>query len=141
MTRLSSLIFRAVLVLLGFVNVLLGINLAFGGIQTLGWQGTTDFLTITKEYEFLIHDSHTRFFGGLYIGIGLYLIAATSNLEKYRMALALIFGITFLGGMARLTIQRSDVVLGPDIIGSLAAELVLMPLLYFWMLRILKART
>jgi len=136
MTLASSNAIRILFIVLGLINIFLGINVAFGGILTLGWQGTTDFVEITDEYVFQLHDSHIRFFGGLYIGIGAFLILGSTNLHKYYTPLTLMLVLMFVGGLARLTMMRPDIIFGPDIIGSLLAELVLMPILIVWLTRI-----
>lgn len=127
--------------LLGSVDVFLGLNLGFGGFLTLGWLGPSDFLEITNQHAYLVQDSHMRFYGGLYVGVGLFLILSATNLAKYRLALNLVFVLAFMGGLARLTMMRSDIIFGPNIIGSLMAELILMPILVFWLSRIVKLNT
>ncbi len=113
--------------------------LDFGGISTLGWQGQTDFFEVTNKNIYLMCDSHIRFFGGLYFGIGLFLLLASTNLKKYQMALHLVFALIFLGGLARFTMMRFDIIFGPDIIASLLTELLLMPILFVWLTRIVKS--
>ena len=139
MSNISSKSFSIVLIVLGALNIFVGINVGFGGIATLGLQGQTEFFEVTDETVFLIRDSHIRYFGGLYFGIGLFLILASTNLRKYHKALNLVFALIFIGGLARFTMMRFDIIFGPDIIGSLLVELVLMPVLYFWLLKILKS--
>ncbi|EBW2353300.1 hypothetical protein C9W97_25490 [Salmonella enterica subsp. enterica serovar Enteritidis] len=63
LTRLVALVTRA--------------NVAFGGILTLGLEGSRDFVTIAKPAEFVIHDSHTRFLAGLWVGIGFLFLASS----------------------------------------------------------------
>jgi hypothetical protein len=96
----------------------------------LGWQEQTKFLEVTNEYGYLMQDSHIRYFGGLYIGVGLFLLLASTNLRKYHAALNLVFALIFMGGLARFMMMRPDIIFGRDIIGSLLAELLLMPILY-----------
>jgi hypothetical protein len=74
------------LVVLGALNVLTGINVGFGGILTLGLQGDTRFLQVPDEQAFLVRDSHTRYFGGPYGGIGQFMILAATNLRRYQSA-------------------------------------------------------
>ncbi len=136
MPMTSATPLRILLIVLGLINIFIGINVAFGGIQTLGWQGQTDFVEIADEYAFLLHDSHIRFFGGIYIGIGAFLVLASADLRKYHTALSLVLILIFMGGLARFTMLRPDIIFGPDIIGSLLAELVLMPVLFVWLRRI-----
>ena len=73
MSSISSKVFRTLLIVLGALNIFIGINIGFGGILTLGWQGQTKFLEVTNEYGYLMQDSHIRYFGGLYVGVGLFL--------------------------------------------------------------------
>jgi len=87
MSDISSKAFRIILIVLGALNVFIGINVGFGGISTLGWQGQKEFFEVTNEYVYLMRDSHIRYFGGLYFGIGLFLLMASANLRKYQIAL------------------------------------------------------
>ena len=130
MNKIASRTLIVLLILLGAVNILIGVNVGFGGIETLGWQGQTRFFEITNEHGFLVQDSHMRYFGGLYSGIGLFLMLAATNLRKYRTALNLVFYLIFMGGLARLTMQRSDIIFSKDILGSIVVELAIMPVLW-----------
>lgn len=130
-TSLTAL--RIVLVLAGAIIIFTGINVAFGGMRTLGWQGESSFFEVTNEHAFLVHDSHIRFLGGLWIGIGLLFVLAQSNLPKHRSALNFAFALVFLGGLTRFSQMHFEITFGPEILGSLLAELVGMPLLYFWL--------
>lgn len=127
---------RVVVALAGLFTIFVGINVAFGGILTLGWMGQTEFLDITDLTQYLVQDSHVRFFGGMYGSAGiLLLVAAVTNLRQYAAAVKVVFVLFFMGGLARFTMLRPDVVFGPAIVGSLAAELILMPILYVWVTR------
>lgn len=123
---------QVVLVLAGLFTVFVGINVAFGGILTLGLLGQTKFLDITDLTQYLVQDSHVRFFGGMYGSAGLLLLIGAINPRKFQAALQVVFILFFMGGLARFTMLRPDVVFGPAIIGSLTAELILMPILYYW---------
>jgi hypothetical protein len=125
--------FRVVLVAVGAFIVFIGINVGFGGIVTLGWQGPTRFLEVTDEQGFLVRDSHMRFFGGLFGGIGLFLMVAATNPRRFRSAVSLVLVLLFTGGLARFSMARLDVILGPDVLGAVLAELVLMPILLVWL--------
>ena len=141
MSITSTRLFSAVLVLLGAANIFLGINAGFGGLQTLGWQGPTQFFQVTDEHLYLVRDSHARFYGGLYIAGGLFLILAASSIRRYAPALALVFAMIFGGGLARLTAMRPDIVFGPDLATSMIVELIAMPLLALWLWRITRTQT
>jgi hypothetical protein len=124
---------RAVLAIAGAFTSFTGLNRALGGMQTMGWQGPADFLQVVVEHEYLIQDNHTRFLGGVWTGVGMLLLVAALDPKRFHPILNFVFAIIFLGGLARFTAMRPEVVFGPDIVGSLAAELVLMPLLFVWM--------
>ena len=134
----ANLTLRAVLVLAGLFTTFTGINIAFGGIATLGWQGVDSFFAITNEHDFLVQDSHVRFLGGVWIGVGLLLSLSPIHLQRCRAALTLVFGLIFLGGLARLGQMNFAVTFGPDVAGSLAAEVIGMPVLYLWLRRALR---
>lgn len=129
----SSLVgLRVVLILAGAFIFVQGINIVFGGMQTLGWLGENNFFVVTNAPAFAIQDSHARFLGGLWLGIGSLFCLASLNVQKYRNALVFACCLVFLGGLARFSQMQWDVTFGPKIIGSLVAELVGMPILYFW---------
>ena len=130
---------RVALVLAGANTVFTGLNRAFGGIATLGWQGSTEFLSVISEHDYLIQDNHNRFLGGVWAAIGLMLIIAPLDLRRFQPVLNFIFALIFVGGLARFTGLRADVVFGPDIVVSLVAELVGMPLLFFWLAKTVKS--
>jgi hypothetical protein len=134
--KISRRSLKVVLALSGVFTIFTGLNRALGGMRTMGWQGATDFLQVISDHEYLIQDNHTRFLGGVWAGIGLLLLLSPLNLKALRPTLNLVFAIIFLGGLARFTAMRPDIVLGPDIVGSLIAELVGMPLLFLWVSRV-----
>ena len=135
-SSMSSMVFRVLIALLGLINIILGLNVALGGLATAGWLGPTDFLQVANEQAYLVQDSHMRFYGGLYTGVGLFLLLASTNLRKYQAALNLVFALIFMGGLARFTMMRPDIIFGPKIIVSLAVELLLMPVFYLWLMKI-----
>ena len=138
MKNASAIGLRVVLTLAGIVIIFTGVNTAFGGMLTLGWQGQTIFFEVTDQHSYLVQDSHIRFLGGLWTGIGLLFIIASSNVEKYQSALKFAFALIFLSGLARFSQMQLDITLGKDIVGSLVVELIGMPLLYFWLSRTVK---
>lgn len=129
---------RVVLATTSAFIVFTGVNIAFGGMLTLGLQGQTDFLTVTSEYGYLAQDSHVRFLGGAWMGIGILFLAATANVQRFLPMLNLACGLIFLGGLTRFSMLRPDIIFGPDVVGSLIAELVLVPILFVWLSRVAK---
>lgn len=133
MSAISSTAFRGVLLILGAISAFVAINVAFGGLATLGWQGPTDYAQVTDPHSYLIRDSHARFYGGVYLGIAAFWILAASNLHKYRVALNLTFMVVFLGGLARLTQQEPSIIFGPELLVSTVVELIGVPALILWL--------
>jgi Domain of unknown function (DUF4345) len=131
----SALIFRGVLFLAGAFIVMTGLNIGLGGMLTLGWQGSNEFVAITDLHAYALQDSHIRFLGGLWLGLGLTLWAGSWSPVRLASALNLTFALIFIGGVTRLISSSPEVIFGPDIVGSLAAELIGMPLLYWWLTR------
>jgi hypothetical protein len=122
---------RAVLALLGLAIIVLGLNVGLGRIQTLGWQGgVTAFVNVTDPAVFAVRDSHVRFIGGVWLAVGLTLLAGAIWLRQLRTVLVAVAGMVVVGGLARLA--------GPlpgDVLASLAFELVGFPLLGWWVWR------
>jgi hypothetical protein len=141
MSTFSTRALSTILIVLGLANIVLGINTGLGGLETLGWQGGATFFQITDEHLYLIRDSHTRFYGGLYIAIGAFLIVAATNTRRYRTGLYLVFGMIFAGGLARLSVLRGDVIFDADLSTSLIIELIGMPLLAIWLRRVVTSAT
>ena len=134
----NAIALRVVLILAGLIIIFTGVNTAFGGMLTLGWQGQTTFFEVTDQHSYLVQDSHIRFLGGLWMGMGLLFIFAARNVERQQNVLKFALVLIFLGGLARFSQMQLDITFGKEIVGSLVAELVGMPLLYFWLSRTLK---
>ena len=94
---------RGVLVVLGAVSAFVSLNVAFGGLETLGLQGPTKYFQVTDHDAFALRNSHARFYGGVYLGLAAFLIVASTNPRKYRTTLNVVFAVIFLGGVSRLT--------------------------------------
>jgi len=128
----SARLLRVVLVALGAVSAFVAVNVAFGGLETLGLQGPTRYFRVTDHDAYLLRDSHARFYGGVYLGIAAFLMIASSNLRKYRSALNVVFALIFLGGVARLTQLEPGVTFGKDLAVSSVVELIGMPAIAAW---------
>lgn len=119
----------------GFI-LFTAVNVAFGGMATLGLQGSSTFFVVTDSSAFQGQDSHVRFFGGVWLAIGLVFAAGAWRLQTMKPALMICCGLIFLGGLARFTAMRPEVMFGPQLVGSVAAELAGMPLLALWLSRV-----
>ena len=133
---MSLIVFRIVLLLGGAFVVLTGLNNSLGGLNTMGWLGISDFYQVTNMEMFKIRDNHVRFIGGVWTALGAFLCLAATNPLKYRQRIYLVCAAIFVAGFARFTSGDFVTVFGPDIIGSLAAELIGMPILAFWLNRL-----
>jgi len=123
---------RILLGLAGIYIVLSGINIAVGGMPTLGLGGQKDFFKVTDMQPSLVQDSHIRFVGGVWMGIGLFFIVCAFNIVKYKKQLLFAFSLIFIGGLSRLFQGHPEITFSKYIIGSLIAEVIGMPALYIW---------
>ena len=129
----TPLVLRVILAIAGAAIVFLGLNVGLGGIQTLGWQGgQVDFLTVTDPVVFGVRDSHVRFIGGVWLGVGLFFFAGAFAFERLRSVLVALTAIIFIGGLARVSAADPGILLSAAIAPSLTLELVLFPLLGLW---------
>ena len=133
MKKKNTTALRIVLLLAGLFIVLSGLNIGLGGMNTLGWGGQKDFFQVTDEQPFRIQDSHVRFVGGLWLGIGFLFLLAITRVEKYIGLLKFCCCLIFLGGLMRLFQGHPEISFRLPVVGSLIAELVGMPLLYYWL--------
>lgn len=131
-TQKSTLGLRVLLGLLGVMIIVLGINVGFGGMRTLGWQGSTEFITVANQADFAVQDSHVRFLGGTWLGFGLALLIGAFAFVHMRPILIALMGLGFIGGLARFSALDTDVLFGPAVGPSLAIELIIFPLLALW---------
>ena len=132
---ITRIAFRAILVIVGAVCAFYAANVAFGGLHTLGLQGPTDYFTVTDEATYALRDNHVRFYGGIFLALGLFLILAATNVQRFRGGLYLAFVLVFAGGIARLTQLQPEVTFGPSNLLSAIVELALMPVLFIWLWR------
>lgn len=124
---------RFVLAVTGVAVILLGINVGFGGIKTLGWQVPTDFIQVSDANAFAQQDNHVRFLGGFWLGAGLVFLFAALKPQGTRPILTALIVMIVAGGVARLMSLNATVLLHPSILQSLILELVGFPLLALWL--------
>lgn len=129
---LGEVILRVVLVIAGAFVVFTGIDFAAGGIRSLGLERPALSLTATDPHGFDIRDSHARFLGGLWMTVGLIFFASAARLHALKVALLACTVMIFIGGVSRFTTGVPEILFDPAIIGSLTAELIGMPLLFYW---------
>lgn len=134
-TRSRHVALRSVLALAGLIVILIGLNVAMGGIQTLGWQVEPGFVSVADAYAFGVQDNHVRFLGGFWLGAGLIFMVSGRWLAALKPGLIVIIAMIFVGGLARLLSVDSDILLSPDVLQSILFELVGFPLLGLWLYR------
>jgi hypothetical protein len=125
-------ILRVVLFLVGAAVTTIGVDNAFGGIASLGWQGPTDFFLVVDETTFAVRDSHIRFISGVWLAMGLILGLAAFRLSLLKDVVIACSIMVFIGGLLRFTQDDTTMLLSSRLLPSLVMELVLFPLLAIW---------
>ena len=128
---MNEIVLRFVVAVGGAFAVFTGADFALHGIAPAG----ANFLTVTDQQAFDARDSHTRFLGGIWLGVGLVFIAASVWFASLKTALLASIALIFVGGLARATAMQTIFALVPETAGSLAVELIGMPLLALWVWR------
>ena len=125
---------NSVVVIVGAVIVFLGLNVGLGGIKTLGWQSTRDFVSITDTATFHAQDSHIRFIGGVWFGVGAAFMIGGFAMRMFRSTLIILSAMVAIAGLFRLNGMDTEVIFSAAIAPSLAFELVGFPLLALWLM-------
>lgn len=108
-----------------------------GGIRTLGWQGTEDFITVTDATTFAVQDNHIRFIAGVWFGVGVMFVLGGFWLDKLRPTLIALSGMIAVAGLFRFS-AMDGVIFSGAIVPSMILELVGFPVLAFWLMRSVK---
>lgn len=132
------IVLRIILGLVGLYIVLSGINIAVGGMPTLGLGGQSNFFKVTAVQPYLIQDSHIRFVGGVWMGLGFLFLISTTNVAKFKTLLLFACVLIFVGGLSRLFQMHPEITFGKNIIGPFLAEIIGTPILYTWLSRAVK---
>lgn len=129
-----------VIALIGLAITFLGLNVGLGGIRTLGWQGTEDFIAVTDAVTFAVQDNHIRFIAGVWFGVGVMFVLGGFWLDKLRTTLIALSGMIAVAGLFRLC-AMDGVIFSSAIAPSMVFELVGFPLLAVWLMRSTSATT
>jgi hypothetical protein len=84
-------------------------------------------------------DSQNRFYGVSFTLYGVLLFLCSTNLSKYATVLRCVIWVFFAAGVARLLSLATHGVPPPPVIGLLASELFIPPLLAWWLTRVERA--
>lgn len=113
--------------------MLMGVNVGAGGMRTLGWQISPDFIAIKDAVTFGVQDNHIRFIGGVWFGVGLAFLIGGILLERMRPTLMVLCAIIAVAGLFRLSAMDMGIIFSADIAPSLGLELIAFPLLAYWL--------
>lgn len=125
---------NSVVVIIGAAIIFLGLNIGLGGIKTLGWQSTRDFVSITDAATFHAQDSHIRFIGGVWFGVGAVFVIGGFAMRRFRLTLIILSALIPVAGLFRLSGMNTEVIFSAAIAPSLTFELVGFPLLASWLM-------
>ena len=81
-------------------------------------------------------DGHFRYLSGLLMGIGLAYAFAVPGIERRRKRFILLGGIVILGGLGRLVSMLKMGAPPPIMIGALAMELLVVPVITLWQIHL-----
>lgn len=82
-------------------------------------------------------DSQDRFYGITFSLLGVALLIGATDLRRYRPIIVAVFGVLFMAGVARVVAWVLHGAPSPAIAGILYADLLLPPVLFWWLRRIL----
>lgn len=121
---MSRKLLQTFLVILGLVPTITGALTMMGIRDPL-------FATLNLPHSALL-DSDLRFLGGVWLGLGLTVLATVSSLEKHFALYRILWGMIFIGGVGRL-ISMFIIGLPPvPFIGFTALEIVGAPIFVYW---------
>ena len=121
---MSRKLLQTFLVILGLIPTITGVLTMMGIYDPL-------FAELVMPQSALL-DSELRFFGGLWLGLGLTVLSTVKNLEKYFELYRVLWLMIFLGGIGRLlSILFTDL---PPIpfIAFTVLEIVGAPIFIYW---------
>ena len=131
----TSKLLKTILVLIGIVVMVSGLNVGLGGMRTLGWQLSRDFISITEPDVFQLQDSHIRFIGGVWFGVGVMFVLGGFALAKLRPTLVTLCLMIAGAGLFRFSAMDMSVILSGAIGPSVLLELIGFPVLAWVLVR------
>lgn len=118
------------------LRVLAAVPILTGGLNLLMGAASLRLLDATFSTITPLIDTEIRFFGAIWLMVGIILYWLIPNIEKHTVLFRLLLGGIFLGGIGRLLSAATVGIPPPLFIGLIALELVWMPLLFLWQSRI-----
>jgi len=126
------LYFKIIVVILGLIAFFTGANDFWNGAAVQGDFGKN----LGESVNDPTLNFTLRFLGAIWMGFGVLLILFVSDLERYKVAILISFGIIIIGGIGRLiSIMKLGIEQGNQTIvySILAVELLLVPILLGWL--------
>lgn len=133
---LNERLLRLALILSGLLLVVIGLNLALGGIRSMGWHMPVDFMTVTDDLLFRRHDNNVRFFGGVFFALSVLVVLAGLWPRRLRWPVVAFLLAIPAGSVFRILAPGFDVFGDDYLAASILAELILCPLLALWLWRL-----
>lgn len=133
---LKTGVLKSVLWLVGAVIMMMGLNVGLGGIVTLGWLSSADFVRISDVVAYGVQDNHFRFLGGVWFGIGLLFFIGGFKFTALRLTLIYLCLLIGLAGLFRLSAVDMDILFGAAILPSFLLETIGFPALAYWVWRV-----
>jgi hypothetical protein len=87
----------------------------------------------------VVLDSNLRFFGGLWLGVGIAMYWMLPSIERQTALFRALWGMIFLGGIGRVTSILATGAPPSPFLGVLVLELVGAPLFILWQRRVARA--
>ena len=102
----------------------------------IGLLGTSDPLYELKGQPDVLLDSNLRFFGGLWLGLGIAMYWLVPRIDTQTVLFRALWGMIFLGGIGRLISMLAVAAPPIPFIGFTVLEIVGAPLLVLWQARL-----
>ena len=102
----------------------------------IGLLGTSDPLYELKRQPDVLLDSNLRFFGGLWLGLGIAMYWLVPRIDTQTVLFRALWGMIFLGGIGRLISMLAVAAPPIPFIGFTVLEIVGAPLLVLWQARL-----
>lgn len=135
----SSNLFKIIVAIIAVVPILTGVGDLINGVASQLDFGMPNTAAVTDP----MLNSSFRFFAGIWLGVGLFMLLFITNLPKYFTALMLLFATIIIAGVGRI-ITISQVGLPEPtsgfvlVIVAVVIELIIVPLLMVWLARLRK---
>jgi len=123
--------FKVIVCILGLIAIATGVNDFWRGAAVKGDFGELGVLVNDPTLNFTL-----RFLGGIWMGFGVLLIFFVTDLDRYKIALLISFGLVVIAGLGRvISIVKHGMTSGSEAMqyGILAVELLVVPALAIWL--------